>query len=97
MASLNVSMPSIMTLGIGGFVTTVIGYWLRRVLLPKPIPGIPHSKASANRILGDVPDLLAWKAKHGDSFGYLPQLAYDHNSPIFQVFMRPFGRPWVFV
>ena len=90
-------MMSPIGLTISALVISVVGYCLRRVLLPEPIPGIPHSKASANRILGDVPDLLAWKAKHGDSFGYLPQLAYDHNSPIFQVFMRPFGRPWVFV
>lgn len=30
---------------------------LYRALLPKPIPGIPHNKVSARRILGDAPDV----------------------------------------
>lgn len=28
-----------------------------RRLLPSPIPGIPYNKESANRILGDLPDV----------------------------------------
>ena len=65
--------------------------------LPKPLPGIPYNPISARRILGDAPDLFKWKAKHGDLYAYLAQLAVELNSPIFQVFMRPLGRPWVVV
>ena len=28
-----------------------------RAILPKPIPGIPYKKASANKLLGDAPDV----------------------------------------
>ena len=30
---------------------------VRYIMLPRPIPGIPHEKASARRILGDAPDV----------------------------------------
>jgi hypothetical protein len=34
-----------------------IAVCIHHALLPKPIPGIPYNKASANRILGDAPDV----------------------------------------
>lgn len=38
-------------------VSTVVLVLIYRALLPKPIPGIPHNKISARRILGDAPDV----------------------------------------
>lgn len=39
----------------GGLAVSVL--LLYRVLLPRPIPGIPYKEASAKRILGDGPDV----------------------------------------
>lgn len=33
-------------------------FWLFRQLYPKPYPGIPYNRSSANRIAGDIPDLI---------------------------------------
>lgn len=74
-----------------------IGYLIRRALLPRPIPGIPYKKASAESLLGDGLSLLKWKAEHGEMFGYISNLAYELNTPVFQMFARPGGKPWVVV
>ena len=39
------------------FVILVVMAWLR--LYPKRYPGIPYNEASANRITGDMPDLVS--------------------------------------
>jgi len=90
---------SIGTLGYGLILTTtllasiVYGFYLW--LIPKPIPGIPYNKGSAHRPLGDALDMLRevsitsefnlWCAKQVDKL----------NSPICQVFVNPFSKPWV--
>jgi len=66
---------------------------LRWLLLPKPIPGIPFNRQSANRITGDNPDLK----KAGRMRSWLRDQFTIHNSPIVQVFVAPFGKPWVLV
>lgn len=84
---------------VGILVATIVGlyYLVRRALLPKPIPGIPYKKASAETLLGDGIALLRWKAEHGEMFGYIANLAYELNTPIFQMFARPGGKPWVVI
>ena len=72
-------------------------YLLYRAALPKPIPGIPHHEASAKRLFGDVPDMLKYQAETKEPMAFLTQQCINLNSPIVQVFVRPFGRPWVVV
>lgn len=43
--------------GVGTFTLWGVLVVIRRLLLPKPIPGIPYRKISAQRILGDAPDV----------------------------------------
>jgi hypothetical protein len=83
--------------GVVAAVVVVVGYVLYRVALPTPIPGMPHNEKSAQRILGDIPEMLRWKNELGNAFGYFPWLARETSSPIVQVFLRPLGRPWVMV
>lgn len=66
-------------------------------MYPKPYPGIPYHEASANRILGDAPSLLAHFAKHHTTFDWLAQQCVELNSPIVQIFLKPFGAPWIVV
>jgi cytochrome P450 len=84
---------------IGVFLVTslVILTLLRRALLPKPIPGIKYKKESAQRILGDAPDLLKWRSETKEMWSYVAKLAVELNTPIFQMFMRPLGKPWVVI
>ncbi|KAI3324165.1 cytochrome P450 [Xylariaceae sp. AK1471] len=75
-----------------------LGYVFYRLALPKPLPGnIPYNKKAVTNLLGDVPELFEYRAKYGDIFGLLPQRLRELNSPIMQLFIRPFGRPWVVI
>lgn len=75
--------------------TLLVSYLLYQKLLPKPIPGIPYNKTSARRLLGDVSDALAHYAETGEVISFLCKRCVELESPIAQVFMRPFGKPWV--
>ncbi|KAK4502038.1 hypothetical protein PRZ48_007849 [Zasmidium cellare] len=88
---------SFSTTGVVALVVALLGYACYRAALPRPLPGIPYNKRSAKRLLGDAPDLLNYKAEHGDTFSYVAKLAVQMNEPVFQVFMQPLGRPWVVV
>ncbi|KAK4548598.1 hypothetical protein LTR36_009508 [Oleoguttula mirabilis] len=86
---------SLPVISIVGICLLAVGIGLYRLALPKPIPGIPYSVDSANRILGDVPDALKWHRERSEIFTFLTAQAVKHRSPIAQVFLRPFGKPWV--
>ncbi|KAK5129842.1 hypothetical protein LTR08_002779 [Meristemomyces frigidus] len=81
--------------GVVAGVLLLAGYFLYRATIPKPIPGIPYVAASAMRAFGDVPDALNYHAKTSETIAFLGQKCVELNSPIVQVFMRPFSRPWV--
>jgi len=87
--------PAMLPLVAGLIALTL--YAAYRMALPKPIPGIPYNKAAAKSILGDLPALLEAKAKSGgtDALSYVCNQPLEHNTPIFQVFPKPFGKPWV--
>ncbi|KAF5001394.1 hypothetical protein FDECE_10957 [Fusarium decemcellulare] len=68
-------------------------YFCLRLLLPKPIPGIPYNVEAANSWLGDLPEFRAAPNRRT----WWADQAVKHQSPLVQVFLRPFGRPWVFV
>ncbi|RYP27386.1 hypothetical protein DL767_007705 [Monosporascus sp. MG133] len=69
-------------------------YWLA---LPKPYPGIPHNKASARRLAGDLPGLLSHYKKTKEIASFSFQQCRNLNSPIVQIFLRPFSRPFIFL
>ncbi|KAM0425749.1 hypothetical protein ACHAPT_008997 [Fusarium lateritium] len=66
---------------------------LLRLARPKPIPGIPHNVEAANSIFGDIPEFRAAP----DRREWWVSQVIKHQSPLVQVFVRPFGLPWVFV
>ncbi|KAF2172646.1 hypothetical protein M409DRAFT_16608 [Zasmidium cellare ATCC 36951] len=91
---MNVSLP---TAGAVALAIALLGYACYRAALPRPLPGIPYNKKSAQRLLGDAPDLFKYKAENGDLFSYVAKMAVEMNEPVFQVFMQPMGRPWVVI
>ena len=72
-------------------------YIVYRAALPRPIAGIPYHKDSATRILGDAPAMIKHKQRYGTVFDWMTQQAVELNSPIFQLFLRPFSNPAVFI
>ncbi|KAK7732687.1 hypothetical protein SLS63_004942 [Diaporthe eres] len=64
---------------------------------PRPYPGIPHHKSSAKRLWGDLPDVLAAVSKTQDPAKYVFTQCRKLNSPVIQLFLRPFHPPIIFV
>ncbi|KAF7194896.1 Cytochrome P450 monooxygenase [Pseudocercospora fuligena] len=91
------SFTTLQTIGIVLAVISVLGVCLYNAGRPKPLPGIPYNPVSAKRFLGDGPDLFKWAAEHGSPYGYLPEMIKKLDSPIVQLFLRPFARPWIIV
>ena len=84
------------TLGILGGLALIVGYLLFRAALPTPIPGIPYNRKSANRIFGDIPEFLAYQAETSGTLSqWIAQQATEFESPVFQLILRPIGKPWV--
>lgn len=70
-------------------------YIVYRLLLPRPIPGIPYHKASSKHILGDLPLLSKHERETGEKTSWFASHARKINSPIVQVFANPLTKPWV--
>lgn len=91
-------MPlSLSTLGLFAGVVLAAAFAIYRALLPKPIPGIPCDQAASKRLFGDVPDALKYHAETSEMLSFLVKRCKELDSPIIQVFMRPFQKPWVVV
>ncbi|KAI0973117.1 cytochrome P450 [Xylaria arbuscula] len=79
-------------------VTVVLAsYAVRCAALPKPVDGIPYHKSSATRVLGDAPAMIQHARRHGTVFDWMVQQAVILNSPIFQLFLKPFSKPAIFI
>lgn len=70
-------------------------YTFRKVLLPKPLPGIPYNAEAANSLFGDVPAIL--REAPDNPHTWITEQTSRHNSPIAQVFLIPFGRPCLII
>ena len=90
---MTISLPSI---AVCGLVVAAL-YLLYRRALPKPIPDIPYHKHSANRLLGDVPDMIKHVQDNDTIFDWMSLQLERLDSPIVQLFTRPFGSPRVFI
>ncbi|KAM0722249.1 hypothetical protein Q7P37_001690 [Cladosporium fusiforme] len=90
-------MLSLPTLALLGAVTLTVGYYIYRAALPKPIPGIPYNESAVNRILGDAQDAISYQKKTGDIMAWVTDQVLKHDQPVIQLFMRPFGKPWVVI
>ncbi|KAK7954808.1 hypothetical protein PG988_015502, partial [Apiospora saccharicola] len=66
---------------------------LYRWALPKPIPGIPCDSSAARSIWGNMPDVMAFKRRHGEVRPWFAHQAVKHRSPLTQAWMTPFSKP----
>lgn len=72
-------------------------FLIRNYAYPRPLPGIPYHHESANRILGDIPGLIVHFRKHQTRTDWVAQQCVELDSPIVQLFLKPFGRPFVVI
>ena len=77
------------------FGIAIVLYLTYLSLRPKPIPGVPYNAAGANSIAGDLPSMLAYTSAGGEFFPWLSSQTEKLGSPIVQVFLRPFSKPWI--
>lgn len=52
-----ISLSTLSLLSGGVFLVLYLAY---RALLPKPLPGIPYNKDAANKLFGDVPEVMSY-------------------------------------
>ncbi|EMT74057.1 Cytochrome P450 3A14 [Fusarium odoratissimum] len=81
----------------GGLSIFLLLFCLYNLALPKPIPGIPYNKSATKRLLGDLPDLVEYQKHTGEQRRWFALQNQKFNSPVCQVFIRPFGKPRVVV
>lgn len=87
------ALPTSTPILVGAVV--VVLYLAYHAALPKPIPGIPYNPAATKSLFGDVPELMQFMKRTGQTFQWISDQNVRHNSPIVQVFTRPFSKPWV--
>lgn len=79
-------------------VVLVYGFYnLYTAALPKPVPGIPCDNVSRNRLMGDLPDAMKWMNERKEFWSFMQERCRQLNSPIVQVWMQPFGRPFIVI
>ncbi|KAK1992804.1 cytochrome p450 monooxygenase [Colletotrichum falcatum] len=67
----------------------------KRLLLPRPLAGIPYNPGSAHKILGDAPDMLREVGVTRELNVWLLKQVTTLQAPLTQVFVDPFSKPWV--
>ncbi|KAJ5595530.1 cytochrome P450 oxidoreductase [Penicillium hispanicum] len=79
------------------FFVLILILYIRRIAYPRPYPGIPYNRHSANRFLGDLPELLEAVKTTKDPAKFAFQQCRKLQSPVIQLFLRPFSRPFIFI
>ena len=74
---------------------TVVLYCLYQCLLPKPVPGIAYNPEATKSLFGDAQDMIKEVSVTGEFRVWCAKQVKKMNSPICQVFIRPFGKPWI--
>ncbi|TQV92216.1 cytochrome P450 monooxygenase [Cordyceps javanica] len=94
-ASVLPSASACQALTLAALVGIALLYALRQRLLPRALPGIPHNAAATRSLLGDV---MAIQREMPDNISeWVVRQGARHGSPVYQVFLVPFARPFVVV
>lgn len=91
----SLAMPTSVPIALMGLCILLFYFYVRH--FPKPIPGdIPYNKASARRLVGDMPEMRRYQ-----STGNYRQFFCDHNAKlktsISQIFLFPYSKPFVLI
>ncbi|KAI9690325.1 MAG: hypothetical protein M1822_009286 [Bathelium mastoideum] len=88
-------MPYVAHLFVALIIFTFALYSLYQWLLPKPIPGIAYNLEATKSLFGDIPDMIKEVSLTGEFRVWCAKQVEKMDSPICQVFVRPFSKPWV--
>lgn len=72
-------------------------YLLYQWLLPKPLPGIAYNTEATRSLWGDEPTLARYLSANGEFSSWLGEQCLKLGSPVVQVFIQPFRKPWILV
>lgn len=70
-------------------------YGLYTWLLPKPIAGIAYNPEATRSLFGDAGSMLREVRATGEFRVWCAKQVRKLNAPLCQVFIRPFGAPWI--
>lgn len=87
----------LMTASISLAFVAVALYLLYRWLLPKPLPGIAYNLEATTSLWGDEPALARYLSANGEFSSWLGEQCLKLGSPVVQVFVQPFRKPWILV
>ena len=74
-----------------GLILYGVYYWL----LPKPVPGIAYNLEATKSLFGDAPSMIKEVSVTGEFRVWCTKQVKKMDSPICQVFIRPFSKPWI--
>ncbi|KAK1595304.1 cytochrome P450 [Colletotrichum navitas] len=92
-----VERPAILHYAASLVAVSLALYTLYRWLLPKPIPGIAYNPEAAASLLGDAPAMVKEVAVTGEFRVWCAKQVVRMSSPLCQIFIRPFSKPWILV
>ena len=72
-------------------------YALYLWLLPKPLPGIAYNPEATKSLFGDAPDMTREISATGEFSVWMAKQVEKMKSPVCQIFVRPFSKPWILV
>ena len=75
----------------------VILYGLYQWLLPKALPGIAYNPEAIKSLFGDAPEMLHSFHASKDFGAWCARQVENMESPVCQVFIYPFSKPWILV
>ncbi|KAH8657998.1 cytochrome P450 [Xylariales sp. PMI_506] len=94
MGLLNLSATTVGLLTAALLTISYVGY---RLILPKPLVGIPYNRDAAGKLFGDIPEMMGYVIRTKRIFCWLTSLTTRHQTPIVQAFIKPGSLPWVVV
>ncbi|KIX09319.1 uncharacterized protein Z518_00398 [Rhinocladiella mackenziei CBS 650.93] len=89
--------PTLAPFLVAALAASILLYLIYRWALPRPIPGIPYNPSATRSIFGDIPGMLDYISKTGRIWPWITQQTTTLQSPIVQIFGRPFSKPWVII
>ncbi|KAF4554576.1 Cytochrome P450-like protein 85 [Elsinoe fawcettii] len=89
-------LPSPTTFVVCGSIAALC-FLIYRASLPTPLAGIPYSKEHASKPLGHANAMMAYSTANDTVFDWMTAQGKKLQSPIYQLFIKPFGRPTIVV
>jgi len=85
------SITAFLVTGFLGFILFI------NLAIPRRLPGVPYKKGFKRWLLGDIPSWVAHVWEKGEMYTWIVRQLVELDSPIIQVSVRPFSKPWIVI